>query len=113
MTLGSASARPEGSTFLAMLRCPTWFVALDGDEAGDKAAAGWPARAVRVRPPAGKDWTDARQAGIELRRWWFENELPEAFDREERAAIMEFDGGLSREEAERSAGLSPNSGEKE
>jgi hypothetical protein len=48
-----------------------WFVATDGDEAGDKAAAGWPARARRVRPPGRfKDWTEAAQAGLDLARWW-------------------------------------------
>ena len=71
VTLGSASARPEGSTYLAMLPAPTWYVATDADDAGDKAASGWPARARRVRPPAPfKDWTEARQADINLRRWW-------------------------------------------
>jgi DNA primase len=105
VTLGSASARPEGSTYVAMLPAPTWYLAHDADEAGDKAASAWPARARRVRPQKGKDWTDARQAGIELRRWWIENEFTEVFDREERAAVMEFDGGLSREAAERAACL--------
>ncbi len=108
VTLGSASSRPEGSTLLAMLRCPTWFIALDGDDSGDKAAAEWPARAVRVRPPSGKDWTDAHEAGIDLRRWWVENHFPAEFDREERAAIMEYNGGLTREEAERAAALQSN-----
>ena len=71
VTLGSASARPEGSTYLAMLPAPTWFIATDADEAGDKAASGWPARARRVRPPAPcKDWTEAFQYPINLRRWW-------------------------------------------
>jgi DNA primase len=106
VTLGSASTRPEGSTRLAMLRCPRWYVAHDADDAGDKAAAEWPARAIRVKPPEGKDWTDAHRAGIDLRRWWVEKWLPEAFDREERTAIMEFDGGLTRGEAERLAGVS-------
>jgi DNA primase len=55
VTLGSASARPEGSTYLAMLAAPVWFVATDADHAGDKAASEWPARARRVRPPRGKD----------------------------------------------------------
>ena len=93
VTLGSASTRPEGSTWLAMLRCPRWYVAHDADEAGDRAAAGWPARAVRDQAPRqAKDWTDAHRAGIDLRRWWVENVLADAFDREERAAILEFDG---------------------
>ena len=108
VTLGSASSRPEGSTYLAMLAAPTWFVAHDADDAGDKAASGWPARARRVRPPAPfNDWTDAFKAGIDLRRWWIEQEFADEFDREERAAVSEFDGGLTRENAERLAGCVP------
>jgi Toprim-like len=81
VTLGSASARPEGSTYLAMLPAPTWYVATDADPAGDKAASGWPARARRVRPPAPcKDWTEAFLYLINLRRWWTDrlggNEAP-------------------------------------
>ncbi len=73
VTLGSASARPEGSTYLAMLPAPTWYIATDADEAGDCSASGWPGRAQRVRPPGEfKDWTEAQQAGIDLRRWWIE-----------------------------------------
>jgi hypothetical protein len=71
VTLGSASSRPEGSTHLAMLAAHTWYLAHDADEAGDKAASGWPASARRVRPPAPcKDWTEAFQYSINLRRWW-------------------------------------------
>ncbi len=71
LTLGSASSRPSGSTYLAMLPAPVWYVATDADDAGDKAASGWPARARRVRPPAPcKDWTEAFQYPINLRRWW-------------------------------------------
>jgi hypothetical protein len=33
--------------------------------------------------------------------------MPEAFDREERTAILEFDAGMARREAERLAGVSP------
>lgn len=105
VTLGSASSRPEGSVWLSILRCPRWYAAHDADPAGDRAAAEWPARAVRVRPPAGKDWTDARQAGIDLRRWWVEAHFPAEFDREERAAIVEFDAGMPREAAELAAGV--------
>jgi DNA primase len=54
VTLGSASSRPEGSTRLAMLQCPRWYTAHDADDAGDKAAAEWPARAIRIRPPRGR-----------------------------------------------------------
>jgi hypothetical protein len=71
VTLGSASARPEAAALGAMLAAPRWFVATDADPAGDAAAAGWPARARRVRPPGSfKDWTEARAAGVDLARWW-------------------------------------------
>jgi hypothetical protein len=71
VTLGSASARPDLRSLGVMLAAPRWFVATDRDEAGDKAAAGWPARARRARPPEPfKDWTEAKAAGVDLARWW-------------------------------------------
>jgi hypothetical protein len=71
VTLGSASARPEAGALGLMLAAPRWFVATDADPAGDTAAAGWPARARRVRPPEPfKDWTEAKAAGVDLARWW-------------------------------------------
>src|SRR5262249_47495322 len=71
VTLGSASSRPEGGILVDLVAAAPWYLALDRDEAGDKAAAGWPARAIRVRPPgAYKDWTEAAQARVDLRRWW-------------------------------------------
>jgi DNA primase len=101
VTLGSASSRPDGSTHLAMLAAPNWYLAHDADGGGEKAASGWPDRARRVRPPVPfNDWTDAFKARIDLCRWWIETEFVEVFDREERASIMEFDGGLTREAAE-------------
>jgi hypothetical protein len=54
-----------------LLAAPAWYLAHDADDAGDNAALGWPARARRVRPPAPcKDWTEAFQYPINLRRWW-------------------------------------------
>jgi DNA primase len=95
-TFGSSSNRADLDARLAASVCPIRFAAHDADASGDRAAAAWSAEAERVRPPirppAGKDWTDAMRAGIDLRRWWVENHFPEQFDREERAAIMEFDG---------------------
>jgi hypothetical protein len=71
VTLGSASARPRADTLSSMLAAPRWFIATDADDAGDKSADRWPARAQRARPPQPfKDWTEARQAGVNLRRWW-------------------------------------------
>jgi hypothetical protein len=71
VTLGSASARPEPATLGPMLAAFPWYVATDNDPAGDKATAGWPSRARRVRPPGSfKDWTEVRQGRVNLRRWW-------------------------------------------
>lgn len=73
VTLGSASARPESKALGPMLAAPRWFIATDRDDAGDRAADGWPARARRVRPPAPhKDWTEVATDGVDLRRWWSE-----------------------------------------
>jgi hypothetical protein len=90
LSLGSASSRPEAATLGKMLLAPQWYIATDGDSAGDRAASGWPARAVRVKPPVGKDWTEAAQYGVELghpgvdlTRWWRDRlagtEAPELF----------------------------------
>jgi hypothetical protein len=154
VTLGSASARLDPGILWLLAGGGPIFTAHDADEAGDRAAAGWPARAQRVRPPApDNDWTEAARSGVNLARWWSDRlggiqtpqrstweelarrrwgsgpddatpgivmdrprppraiadeVVAEALDPDaqaERAAIMEFDGGLSREAAERAAGL--------
>jgi hypothetical protein len=51
LTLGSASSHPDLARRSEMLAGAPWFVATDAEEAGDKAASGWPAAARRVRPP--------------------------------------------------------------
>jgi hypothetical protein len=84
VTLGSASARPTPRILGRMLAAAPWFVATDQDQAGDKAAEGWPKSARRIRPPgAFKDWTEAAAAGMNLRRWWSEvlggNPSPQLF----------------------------------
>jgi hypothetical protein len=71
VTLGSSSNRPDIWSRARMLAAPVWFAAHDADKAGDGAASGWPARAQRIRPPDPfNDWTEAAQAGINLRLWW-------------------------------------------
>jgi hypothetical protein len=93
VTRGSTSStRPEAAIFGLILPAPVWYVATDSDGAGDGAGDGWPARAHRVRPPAGKDWTESFQAGVDLRRWWIEEVFPlnGPYAIEERAAIQQF-----------------------
>jgi len=71
LTLGSASIQPEAPILMRLLAAAPWYVALDADPAGDLAAKGWPSRAIRVRPPDPcKDWTEAFQYPVNLRRWW-------------------------------------------
>ena len=71
VTLGSASERPRPETLAALLPASAWYVATDADGAGDKAADCWPGRSRRVRPPEPfKDWGEARDAGVDLARWW-------------------------------------------
>jgi hypothetical protein len=69
---GTGSTKPEPAIRSRMRVASSWFLATDADDAGDKAAARWEGtRARRVRPPEPfKDWTEARQAGVDLRRWW-------------------------------------------
>ena len=74
-----------------MLAAAPWFIATDADEAGDKAASGWPAEAdPRSAARAFKDWTEAAQAGVNLRRWWSDRlggtEAPALFTWDELAA---------------------------
>lgn len=73
VTLGSAGTRPSARVLNAMLGASPWVVAGDADGAGDESADHWLSRfdrCVRVAPPAGKDWTESRERGIDLRAWW-------------------------------------------
>jgi hypothetical protein len=71
LTLGSAGARPEPAVLSRLLPAHPWFIATDNDGAGESAAGRWPEDARRVRPPGTlKDWTEVRQAGANLNRWW-------------------------------------------
>jgi CHC2 zinc finger/Toprim-like len=68
VTLGAASNHPAGAVLDLMLSSPVWWLALDADDAGDKSAAKWPARARRVKPPR-KDWGEVHKAGFNLLRY--------------------------------------------
>jgi hypothetical protein len=87
ITTGNWSSRPTPESEERANSCWPVYAAHDADDSGDKAAAALPGRSIRVRPPAGKDWTEALHRGVGLRRWWLENVLVQAFNREEREAI--------------------------
>jgi len=79
VTLGSASARTDPDVLSRMLSAPTWFVALHADQAGDRAAAKFPAWATRVRPPVEpplKDWGDLHAQGWNCIRYHWGRYLP-------------------------------------
>lgn len=78
VTLGSASVKRDSIHPTPLFRASRCFVALDGDEAGDRAASEWPPHAARVPPPEGKDWTDSHQAGVNLRLFWTSRLAPSA-----------------------------------
>jgi hypothetical protein len=70
ITLGSASSKPDAPTLGKMLTAPVWYLAHDRDGAGDRAASGWCARAIRIRPPPPhKDWGELHDAGFNLIRY--------------------------------------------
>jgi len=72
ITLGSASMGDDPLVRAPMLSASGWFTALDADQAGDKAAAKFPARAIRVRPPEpDKDWGEVHAGGFNrIRYYW-------------------------------------------
>ncbi len=109
LTLGSASNRPAPGVLSAIAEAAPIFAAHDADAAGDRAALAWAGRAQRVRLNGrDKDWTDAHRHGAGHIKFLWQEILPEPVvdhDAEERAAIMEFDAGLSRAVAERAAGI--------
>ncbi len=77
ITLGSSSARIEPNVLSRMLIAPIWFAALDADQAGDKAAAKFPARAILVRPPEpDKDWGEVHAGGFNRVRYHWGRYLP-------------------------------------
>jgi hypothetical protein len=72
VTLGSAAIKPTPATLAHLLVAPHWYAAMDADEAGERAAAAWPARVRRVRPPEGTgDWCEAHARDLlSLWRVW-------------------------------------------
>jgi DNA primase len=73
ISLGSAQARPDGDTHQILRATGLILVSLDSDAAGAREAWKWWAKqyptARRWPVPIGKDPTEAKQAGLDLRAW--------------------------------------------
>lgn len=62
----------DAQAMRALLAAPRWLIAYDADERGDQHAdslVGRHARAVRIRPPEGKDVTEYHQRGGDVCHW--------------------------------------------
>jgi len=103
VAMGTATAKPDTATHKALKAGEVILNSLDGDEAGAKAAwKFWPdtyGKAARRWPTIqGKDASEARLNGLDLRAWviagLFGNE-----ERFERFCIQTIDGRLSNIEA--------------
>ncbi len=102
ITLGSAYSSADKDVFSSMMRAPEWFIALDADEAGERAAAKFPAWAVRVPLPEGdKDWTEVHRGGPNRIRYYWGRYLPMSKSWNE----LEPKGGLT--DNDESSGLVP------
>jgi len=103
VALGSAQAKPDRITHEALTRTARVLVALDGDDAGAKAAWGfWPEtygdRAKRWPTVNGKDPSAAWANGTDPRAWVAAG-LFGTEERFERFCIQTIDGGMSDAEA--------------
>lgn len=103
VALGSAQAKPDTRTHGVLSNSSVILVSLDTDEAGAKASwAFWPATyggtARRWPSIGGKDASDARLAGLDLRAWVVAGLFgtDAAF---ERFCIQTVDGGMTDAEA--------------
>jgi DNA primase len=103
IAMGTATAKPDIETHDLLKSMPIILISLDTDEAGANASwKFWPesygAKAKRWPTVKGKDASDARINGLNLRAWivagLFRNE-----ERFERFCIQTIEGGLSDREA--------------
>ncbi|MFH2119845.1 MAG: toprim domain-containing protein [Pseudomonadota bacterium] len=103
VTMGTAQAKPDMITHEGLTVAAVILVSLDTDDAGAKAAwsfwlATYGKRAKRWPSVKGKDASDARLNGLDLRAW-ITTGIFTTEDRFERFSIMTVDGGLTDNEA--------------
>ena len=90
ITLGSAYNSADSDIYPTMMRAPTWYIALDADQAGANAASKFPEWATRVQPPQGfKDWTELWQLSPDRVRHHWSHHLEGIYAVDERRAIQE------------------------
>lgn len=103
VAMGSAQVKPDRITHAALTAATVILIALDSDDAGARAAwAFWPAtygkRAKRWPSIKGKDASDARLNGLDLRTW-ITTGIFTTVERFERFCIQTIDGGFTDSEA--------------
>ena len=103
VALGSAQGKPDTRTHEALKAAELILVSLDSDNAGAKAAwSFWAetygAKVKRWPSVKGKDASEARLKGLDLKSW-VASGIFGTFERYERFCIMTVDGGLSDKEA--------------
>jgi DNA primase len=103
VAMGTATAKPDKPTHNALTNVEMILVCLDSDEAGARASwKFWPEsygmKAKRWPIIRGKDPSEARQNGLDLRDWLIAG-IFETFEAFERFCIQTVDGGLSDREA--------------
>ena len=99
VAMGSAQAKPDRITHESLTAATVILVSLDTDDAGARAAwAFWPERyggkAKRWPSIKGKDASDARLNGLDLRTW-ITTGIFTTVERFERFCIQTIDGGLT------------------
>jgi hypothetical protein len=109
IALGSAQAKPDIEVDKVLKAAAVVLIALDNDEAGAKASwAFWPAtygdKVKRWPCVLGKDPSEARSKGLDLRQWIVAGMFGSE-EKFERFCIQTVEGGLTDSEALATAGV--------
>jgi DNA primase len=109
LAIGTVKAKPDVQTDRILKDAPLVLISLDTDDAGAKASwAFWPdtygKKARRWPTIKGKDASEARLNGLDLREWIVAG-IFGTFEKYERFCIQTVDGRLSDAEALKTLGL--------
>jgi DNA primase len=108
VALGTAAAKPDIEAHALLKHTPLILIALDTDDAGAKASWNfWPetygAKVKRWHTIQGKDASEAKANGLDLRTWIIAGMFGSE-EKFERFAIQTIDGGMTDSEAIRATG---------